>query len=272
MGEKQRLDYLLVAKKYFSTREKARTPIMIGKVYVDGKKIVKPGTKIDLDAEILVDYVESRYVGRGGYKLEKALKEFDINLKGKIIMDIGASTGGFTDCALKNGAKKVYAIDVGYGQLDWSLRNDPRVINMEKQNIRFLPVEAIDDRIDFVTADVSFISLKLVFPVIKALAAGEVVALIKPQFEVGKGQVGKGGIVKDAGLHEQALKDVTAAALSSGYYLKALTYSPVKGAKGNMEFLAYYSLKDTSEPIIFNDVVGAAHDYFKQEKSCSLED
>ncbi|HHX77078.1 MAG TPA: TlyA family RNA methyltransferase [Firmicutes bacterium] len=272
MGEKQRLDCLLVARKYFPSREKARTLIMSGKVYVNGRKIVKPGTKVDADAGIMVDYVEDRYVGRGGYKLEKALEEFGVSLKGKIVMDIGASTGGFTDCALKYGAEKVYAVDVGYGQLDWSLRNDPRVINMEKQNIRFLTAEAIEDKIDFVTVDVSFISLKLVFPVIKALAAGEVIALIKPQFEVGKGQVGKGGIVKDASLHEQALRDVTAAALDTGYYLENLTYSPVKGAKGNIEFLAYYSLKVNGEPVSFKDVVSAAHNYFIREKSCSPED
>ncbi len=236
---KERLDILLVNKGFFQSRERAKTAIMSGDVYVNGGISDKAGTKIDADAEITVKNDQCPYVGRGGYKLEKALRSFDIDLLGAVAMDIGASTGGFTDCMLQNGAAKVYSVDVGYGQLDWKLRNDERVVNMEKVNVRYLDPDTISDRMDFVSVDVSFISLKLIFPVVRQLLkeGSYLVSLIKPQFEAGRSQVGKKGIVKDKAVHREVLQNVLGYAAANGLKPLDLTFSPMTGAKGNIEYL-----------------------------------
>ena len=236
---KERLDVLLVNKGFFSSRERAKTAIMAGDVYVNGGISDKAGTKIDEEAEITVKNDQCPYVGRGGYKLAKAIGTFGLDLAAKTAMDIGASTGGFTDCMLQNGASKVYSVDVGYGQLDWKLRNDPRVVNMEKVNVRYLEPDTIPDRMDFVSIDVSFISLKLIFPVVRELLkkGGELVCLIKPQFEAGREQVGKKGIVRDRDVHRQVIENVIIYAASNGLKPEELTFSPMTGAKGNIEYL-----------------------------------
>ena len=236
---KERLDVLLVNKGFFSSRERAKTAIMAGDVYVNGGMSDKAGTKIDEEAEITVKNDQCPYVGRGGYKLAKAIGTFGLDLAAKTAMDIGASTGGFTDCMLQNGASKVYSVDVGYGQLDWKLRNDPRVVNMEKVNVRYLEPDTIPDRMDFVSIDVSFISLKLIFPVVRELLkkGGELVCLIKPQFEAGREQVGKKGIVRDRDVHRQVIENVIIYAVSNGLKPEELTFSPMTGAKGNIEYL-----------------------------------
>ena len=236
---KERLDVLLVNKGFFSSRERAKTAIMAGDVYVNGGISDKAGTKIDEEAEITVKNDQCPYVGRGGYKLAKAIGTFGLDLAAKTAMDIGASTGGFTDCMLQNGASKVYSVDVGYGQLDWKLRNDPRVVNMEKVNVRYLEPDTIPDRMDFVSIDVSFISLKLIFPVVGELLkkGGELVCLIKPQFEAGREQVGKKGIVRDRDVHRQVIENVIIYAVSNGLKPEELTFSPMTGAKGNIEYL-----------------------------------
>lgn len=236
---KERLDVLLVNKGLFSSRERAKTAIMAGDVYVNGGISDKAGTKIDEEAEITVKNDQCPYVGRGGYKLAKAIGTFGLDLAAKTAMDIGASTGGFTDCMLQNGASKVYSVDVGYGQLDWKLRNDPRVVNMEKVNVRYLEPDTIPDRMDFVSIDVSFISLKLIFPVVRELLkkGGELVCLIKPQFEAGREQVGKKGIVRDRDVHRQVIENVIIYAVSNGLKPEELTFSPMTGAKGNIEYL-----------------------------------
>ena len=236
---KERLDVLLVNKGFFSSRERAKTAIMAGDVYVNGGISDKAGTKIDEEAEITVKNDQCPYVGRGGYKLAKAIGTFGLDLAAKTAMDIGASTGGFTDCMLQNGASKVYSVDVGYGQLDWKLRNDPRVVNMEKVNVRYLEPDTIPDRMDFVSIDVSFISLKLIYPVVRELLkkGGELVCLIKPQFEAGREQVGKKGIVRDRDVHRQVIENVIIYAVSNGLKPEELTFSPMTGAKGNIEYL-----------------------------------
>lgn len=236
---KERLDILLVNKGFFQSRERAKTAIMAGDVYVNGGISDKAGTKIDVDAEITVKNDQCPYVGRGGYKLAKALDVFDIDLSGAVAMDIGASTGGFTDCMLQNGAEKVYSVDVGYGQLDWKLRNDDRVVNMEKVNVRYLEADTIPNRMDFVSIDVSFISLKLIFPVVRELLKESscLVSLIKPQFEAGRSQVGKKGIVKDKAVHREVIQNVLGYAAANGLKPVDLTFSPMTGAKGNIEYL-----------------------------------
>lgn len=236
---KERLDTMLVTKGFCPTRSQARALIMAGKVTVDGTRVDKAGFPVALSAEINVQK-DISYVSRGGLKLEKALKEFEIFLKGKIVMDVGASTGGFTDCALKNGAEKVYAIDVGYGQLAWSLRNDPRVINMERTNIRYLKPDMLQEKPDIATVDVAFISLKHIFPVLNATGIEKIITLIKPQFEAGREQVGKKGVVKDPRVHEEVIYRVVNEAQKQGYTLKAMTFSPVKGPQGNIEYLSYF--------------------------------
>lgn len=236
---KERLDILLVNKGFFSSRERAKTAIMAGDVYVNGGISDKAGTKIDVDAEITVRNDQCPYVGRGGYKLAKAIETFGIDLAGRTAMDIGASTGGFTDCMLQNGASKVYAVDVGYGQLDWKLRSDPRVVNMEKVNVRYLDPETVPDRMDFVSVDVSFISLKLILPVVRGLLkeGAETVCLIKPQFEAGREQVGKKGIVRDRNVHREVIEKVIGYAEENSLNPQELTFSPMTGAKGNIEYL-----------------------------------
>ena len=236
---KERLDILLVKKGLCPSREKAKASIMAGIVYVDGQKSDKAGNMVDEDADILVKSNICPYVSRGGLKLEKSMKEWDLHLENKVCMDIGASTGGFTDCMLQNGATKVYAIDVGYGQLDYKLRIDERVVNMEKCNVRYLDPETIAEPIDFISIDVSFISLKLIFPVCAKVLAddGQIVCLVKPQFEAGRDQVGKKGIVRDKKVHQEVIENVIQYAADNGFYPVGLTFSPVTGAKGNIEYL-----------------------------------
>lgn len=241
--EKERLDVMLVNKGYFPSREKARSAIMAGTVFVNNVKEDKPGSKFANDCTIEIKENINPYVSRGGLKLEKAIKTFHIDLVNKTALDIGASTGGFTDCMLKNGAAKVYAIDVGYGQLAWQLRNDERVVCMERTNIRYVKVEDIGVLADFASIDVSFISLKKVLPVVKELLKedGEILCLIKPQFEAGREKVGKKGVVRDADIHEDVIRELTSYAISLGLKINGLTYSPVKGPEGNIEYLLYLS-------------------------------
>lgn len=239
--KKQRLDLLLVEQGHFDSREKAKRAIMAGIISVNGQMVDKAGADVPADGMITIKENPNKYVSRGGLKLEKAMMTYGIDLDQKVCMDIGASTGGFTDCMLKSGASKVYSVDVGYGQLDYSLRSHPKVVNMERTNIRHVTLEQIGTSLDFVSIDVSFISLKLVLPVAYQLMAdsSEIVFLIKPQFEAGREQVGKHGVVREEKVHVQVLKEVTNCARELGFHLKALTFSPIKGPKGNIEFLCY---------------------------------
>lgn len=237
--KKQRLDVALVERALVDTRSKAQSLIMARRVLVNGQFVDKAGANVTEEDEVRVAELEHPWVGRGGMKLAHAVQQFSIDLNEKICADIGASTGGFTDVMLKHGAMKVYAIDVGYGQLDVSLRNDPRVINREKVNARYLQAESFDDPIAFVSIDVSFISLKLILPAVAGFLEGELVALIKPQFEVGKHDVGKGGIVRDDAKRSAAVASVVEFARGEGFEVKGLTESPIKGAEGNIEYLMY---------------------------------
>ncbi len=244
---KERLDTLLVKKGYYQSRERAKAAIMAGIVFVDGQRSDKAGNMINPEtAEIFVKENLCPYVSRGGLKLEKSMTAFSLDLSDTVCMDIGASTGGFTDCMLQNGAVKVYAIDVGYGQLDWKLRTDQRVVNMEKCNVRYLDTDLIAEPIDFISIDVSFISLKLIFPVAAKVLAdhGQIVCLVKPQFEAGREQVGKKGIVRDRKVHQEVIEKVIGYAADNGLYAHGLTFSPVTGAKGNIEYLLYLSKSD----------------------------
>ena len=238
---KKRLDILVYEKGFTDSREKAKAIIMSGQVYVDNQKADKCGTSYDENVKIEVRGNTQKYVSRGGLKLEKAIDNFDFDLKDKITMDIGASTGGFTDCMLQNGAKSVYAVDVGYGQLAWKLRQDPRVINLERTNIRYVTREQVAEEIDFFSVDVSFISLKLVLPVAYALLApnGSGVCLIKPQFEAGRENVGKKGVVRDFKVHVAVIEQVLHFTKEIGFCVSGLDYSPVRGPEGNIEYLMY---------------------------------
>ena len=238
---KERLDVLLVNRGLAASREKAKAIIMSGSVYVDGQKEDKAGQTFPEEANIEVRGSTLKYVSRGGLKLEKAMECFDVSLSGKICMDVGSSTGGFTDCMLQNGAVKVYAVDVGHGQLDWKLRNDPRVICMEKTNIRYVKPEDIEDRIQFSSIDVSFISLTKVLGPVKELLTddGEIVCLIKPQFEAGREKVGKHGVVRDASVHKEVIDMVMNYAVSINFEVLNLEFSPVKGPEGNIEYLLH---------------------------------
>jgi 23S rRNA (cytidine1920-2'-O)/16S rRNA (cytidine1409-2'-O)-methyltransferase len=240
--KKQRLDVVLVERGLIDTRSKAQSLIMARRVLVNGQFVDKAGANVAADDEVAIAELEHPWVGRGGMKLAHALKTFTINVDGKACVDIGASTGGFTDVMLKHGAAKVYAIDVGYGQLDVSLRNDPRVVNREKVNARYLQRENFDEPIDFVSIDVSFISLKLILPAVAGFLRGELVALIKPQFEVGKHEVGKGGIVRDDAKRQAAIDGVVASARELDFEVKGIIESPIKGAEGNVEYLMYASI------------------------------
>ena len=241
MAEKKRLDVLLLEKGLAESRERAKALIMEGLVYVNNQKSDKPGENVALDAKLEVRGKGLAYVSRGGLKLEKAMEHFPITLQGKIAMDIGASTGVFTDCMLQNGAIKVYAIDVGYGQLAWKLRSDDRVVNLERTNVRYLTEEQVPEQVDFFSVDVSFISLGLVLPAARPFLreGGEAVCLIKPQFEAGREKVGKKGVVRDKAVHREVIEKVVNLALSGGYSPLGLTYSPVKGPEGNIEYLLY---------------------------------
>lgn len=238
---KERLDVLLVNRNLAQSREKAKAIIMSGIVYVDGQKEDKAGTVFEDTVSIEVRGSTLKYVSRGGLKLEKAMTCFGLALEGRICMDVGASTGGFTDCMLQNGAVKVYAVDVGHGQLDWKLRNDPRVICMEKTNIRYVTSEQMPDRIQFVSIDVSFISLSKVLGPVKKLLTddGQVVCLIKPQFEAGREKVGKKGVVRDKGTHLEVIEAVMSFAQSIGFGILNLEFSPIKGPEGNIEYLLH---------------------------------
>lgn len=239
--EKDRLDNILVARGITESRERARGMILAGKVLVNEQHCDKPGTKFSFDVVIRCLGNDLPYVSRGGLKLEKALQVFQLDLTGKTILDIGASTGGFTDCALQNGALRVVALDVGYGQLAWKLRTDPRVEVVERTNIRYFTPEQLGDAVDFITCDVAFISLLLVLPVIPPLlkSGGEAVLLIKPQFEAGKERVGKRGVVKDPEVHYEVISKVLAAAAAQGLSAQGLAYSPITGPEGNIEYLLY---------------------------------
>ena len=225
---------------FFKSRERAKTALMEGVVYIGEERIDKAGTKVDVDSIITVRGDDCPYVSRGGYKLEKAISCFDIKLDECVCADIGASTGGFTDCMLQNGASKVYAIDVGYGQLDWKLRSDPRVVNIEKCNVRYLTPSQVPEKVDFISVDVSFISLSLSFPVMARILkeSGRAVCLIKPQFEAGREEVTAGkGIIRDPSIHEKVIEKVIDSARENRLFITGLSYSPVKGAKGNKEYL-----------------------------------
>jgi 23S rRNA (cytidine1920-2'-O)/16S rRNA (cytidine1409-2'-O)-methyltransferase len=237
--KKQRLDVALVERGLVDTRAKAQSLIMARRILVNGLHVDKAGAGVAADDEVAIEALEHPWVGRGGMKLAHALAEFGIDVRGKTCADIGASTGGFTDVMLKNGARRVYAIDVGYGQLDQSLRNDERVVNREKVNARYLDATSFDEPIEFVSIDVSFIPLKLILPAVIQFLSGELVALIKPQFEVGKADIGKGGIVRDETKRAAAVEAVVAFARELGFEVKGVIESPVKGAEGNVEFLMH---------------------------------
>lgn len=271
--KKQRLDVLLVEKGLAPSREKAKAIIMAGIVYVDGNKEDKAGTTFLVNAVIEIKGKTLPYVSRGGLKLEKAMQKFPITLSGKVCMDVGSSTGGFTDCMLQNGATKVYAIDVGHGQLAWKLRNDERVVCMEKTNIRYVVPEDIDELAAFSSIDVSFISLtKVLLPVKNLLTEdGQVVCLIKPQFEAGREKVGKKGVVRDRAVHEEVIRMVMDYASSIDFYPLALDFSPVKGPEGNIEYLLFLSKNKQDQEIVdassidIKAVVTASHDTLDKE-------
>ena len=260
---KDRLDVLLVKRGLAESREKAKAVIMSGIVYVDGQKEDKAGQTFADTANIEVRGSTLKYVSRGGLKLEKAMECFDVSVKDKVCMDIGASSGGFTDCMLQNGAKKVYAVDVGHGQLAWKLRNDTRVVVMEKTNIRYVKPEDIGESIDFASIDVSFISLSKVLPAAYNLLGerGEIVALIKPQFEAGREKVGKKGVVREKSTHIEVIQNCFAYAKENGFFVRELEFSPVKGPEGNIEYL-YHLIKSTDidSDIDIEAVVNMSHE------------
>ncbi|WP_127586012.1 TlyA family RNA methyltransferase [Paenibacillus koleovorans] len=243
-GSKERLDVLLVEQGYYDSREKAKSAIMAGLVFVQEERVDKAGTKVDRASKITVKGALHPYVSRGGLKLEKALKAFGISLEGAVMLDIGASTGGFTDCALQHGASYVYALDVGYNQLDWKLRSDPRVQVMERTNFRFVqPADLAGPQPTFASIDVSFISLGIILPPLHAILPphGETVALIKPQFEAGREKVGKSGVVREPETHREVLQTVLGFAREIGFGIRGLTFSPITGGEGNIEFLAHFT-------------------------------
>lgn len=254
MAKKIRLDVAVFERGYAPSREKAKAIIMAGLVYVNNQKVDKAGTEIKEDDVLEVRGNTLKYVSRGGLKLEKAMQEFPIDLNGKICMDVGASTGGFTDCMLMNGAVKVYSIDVGYGQLAWKLRCDERVVNLERTNFRYVTEEEVKDKIDFSSVDVSFISLKHILPNLNNLLAenGQAVCLIKPQFEAGKEKVGKKGVVREKSVHLEVVNNVIEMAVNNGFDVKGLQFSPIKGPEGNIEYLIY--LVKSNEPSVSENV------------------
>lgn len=267
MKNKKRLDVLLTEQGYADTRSKAQAIIMAGLVYVDGQKADKPGISYDENASLEVRGESCPYVSRGGLKLEKALRYFGVKPEGFVCSDSGASTGGFTDCLLQQGASKVFAIDVGYGQLDWKIRSDPRVVVMERTNIRYVTPQDLGEPLDLSVIDVSFISLKIVLPAIKNLLKpdqGQVLCLIKPQFEAGKEKVGKKGVVREPETHKEVLDSFVELAHNLDFSIRGMTFSPVKGPEGNIEFLAHLTLEDL--PDIHPNtasVVAQAHEILK---------
>lgn len=264
--EKKRIDLLLVEQGFFDSREKAKRAIMAGIVHNDHEIIDKPGTKVPVDMELFVKGSVMPYVSRGGLKLEKALKYFDITMTDRVMVDIGSSTGGFTDCALQNKAKRVYAVDVGTNQLVWKLRNDPRVVVKEKTNFRHATTDLFEYELpNIATIDVSFISLKLIFEPLKDILndGDDIVALIKPQFEAGREDVEKKGIVKDAKIHQRVIENVISYANECQFSIQNLTYSPITGGEGNIEFLAHFKVGGTNSLLQVEQVVQEAHDCFK---------
>ena len=263
---KQRLDVLLVDKGLVESRQIAQAIIMAGSVLVDEKKIDKPGTKVEDGLPIRLLGQGLKYVSRGGLKLEKALEVFPVNLKGLVCADLGASTGGFVDCALQNGARKVYAIDVGYGQLAWKLRTDERVINMEKTNARYLEADSLAENVDVVTTDVSFISLDKILPATYNILKpdGQLIALIKPQFEAGKDKVGKKGVVRDKNVHIEVIEKVLAFARETGFKIGGVDFSPIKGPEGNIEYLLWAGKALEDQEINVKEIVELSH-----EKACA---
>lgn len=263
--KKQRLDQLVYELGFTESRERAKTTIMSGVVYVNGQKVDKPGTPVDPGAEIEVRGNALPYVSRGGFKLEKALKVFPVDPTGKVCIDCGASTGGFTDVLLKNGAQKVYAVDVGYGQLAWSLRTDERVVNLERTNVRYISEEQIPEMLDMAVMDVSFISIKLVIPAVSKLLkdGADYICLIKPQFEAGKEEVGKKGVVRDPLVHLAVIRSFMEFVEESDFTMMGLDYSPIKGPEGNIEYLAWLKkgIFEASLPVP-EDVVKASHGVF----------
>ncbi len=257
---KERLDVLLVKRNLAESREKAKAIIMSGIVYVDGQKEDKAGSTFEETAAIEVRGTTLKYVSRGGLKLEKAMTHFGLDLRGKVCMDVGSSTGGFTDCMLQNGAIKVYAVDVGHGQLAWKLRNDPRVVCMERTNIRYVTREEIKEPVDFASIDVSFISLTKVLGPVKSLLTdeGQVVCLIKPQFEAGREKVGKKGVVRDKKVHLEVIRMVMEFAAGLGFELLNLEYSPIRGPEGNIEYLLYLQNRPDSAETVGNLIDPAA--------------
>lgn len=267
MSNKTRLDVLLTERGLLDSRQKAQATIMSGIVFVNGQRVDKVGTAVSNDALIEIRGTTLPYVSRGGLKLEKAMQTFPLTLTGKICADIGASTGGFTDCMLQNGAKKVYAVDVGYGQLDWKLRNDARVVCMERTNARYLTHEEIPEELDFASVDVSFISLKLIFPALYGLLreGGEIACLIKPQFEAGREKVGKKGVVRDPAVHLEVLEHFLIHAKENHFTVLGITYSPIRGPEGNIEYLGF--LRKSEEPDAAVDllaIVEASHTALKE--------
>ena len=267
MANKTRLDVLLVEKGLAETRQKAQATIMSGLVYVNGQKVDKPGTAVLNDAPIEVRGNALKYVSRGGLKLEKARATFPIDLTGNICADIGASTGGFTDCMLQNGAAKVYAVDVGYGQLAWKLRSDERVVCMERTNARYLTHEQIPDELDFASVDVSFISLKLILPALCGLLKdkGHVSCLVKPQFEAGREKVGKKGVVRDPAVHLEVLENFLVHAKESGFTVLGMTFSPIRGPEGNIEYLGFLEKGEwVEQEFDLKGLVAASHETLKE--------
>ena len=262
---KIRLDIAVTEKGLAESREKAKTLIMMGKIYVNNQKADKPGTGVAVDDKIELRGENLRFVSRGGLKLDKAIPRFTLALDNKICMDIGASTGGFTDCMLQNGAVKVYAIDVGYGQLAWKLRTDERVINLERTNFRYVTEKEVPDKIDFASVDVSFISLTLILPVAKALlrSGGEMVCLVKPQFEAGKGRVGKKGVVKEPEIHREVITKIAEFAQHIDFSVLGVDFSPITGPEGNIEYLLHIKNDDGSRQDVtaevIADIVSHAH-------------
>ncbi len=258
-----RLDQLLVQTGMAESREKAKALIMSGSVFLDGRRMDKPGMTVSAACKPELRGTPLRYVSRGGLKLEKALSVFPVNPEDKVCLDCGASTGGFTDVLLQNGAKRVYSVDVGYGQLAWKLRQDPRVINLERTNLRYLKAEQIPERIDLAVMDVSFISIRLILPVVKQFLKpnADFICLIKPQFEAGREEVGKKGVVRDAAVHKTVIDNCMASARAAGYSVLGLDFSPIRGPEGNIEFLCYLKNALISAPDPDTSaVVAAAHE------------
>ncbi len=254
MSEKERIDVLMYNKGMAESREKAKRLVMAGNVFIDNVRVDKPGTKVDVNSAITLKGNMLKYVGRGGYKLEKALKCFDINILNSTAVDIGASTGGFTDCLIQNGAKKVYSIDVGYGQLDWKLRNNDKVTVLERTNFRYIDSSIFKEQIDVVVIDVSFISLKNILPKVREISNDDttIITLIKPQFEAGRDKVGKKGVVKNKEVHLEVLNNILQYCMQNNMYIDKLTYSPIKGAEGNIEYLALIKNKFIDKIGVYN--------------------